>query len=461
VQAHDVLEHLQGRLADDGLEAASAEIARVARESGWAIGPGHEAFDEAIAEVIRERSMRGDLRRVWQMFLRRVTEPTVKARLDELAQRMALGSLTDGELSAAVFAYPDQSYLILVDHGLMLCTWLVAQLGSCLVRSSGDPQEGPAVAIDDALAAIRLTIARPAVGARAGLLPPLILSDARFRTAAALAAEMDLFLMAHEAAHVLLGHFAAGRRALGALSGPAVTSDDTRAFEHEADLLALTLALDDIIQGDAELELAPLRVAGAWLALGLIELYERTCFVLQPTSHPPAAARFAALRERALKPWFGDDLDAVLAPLAPLAEGLIAPATEDLAHAVGRVERGLDGVLDRHLWRASDWADLAQLGGLVAPRPARARQALAGAFPATTNGERALAAFLGDLAAAPATQQAIAASHAGEPLTRLALVDLAAVLLTERGRDDLPVWAIAGLMTPTIREVAEPGLANQ
>jgi hypothetical protein len=457
MQAHDVLEHLQGRLADDGLEAARAEIARVARESGWTIGPGHEAFDEVIAEITRERSMRGDLRRVWHMLLRRVTEPTVKKHLDDLDRRMALGSLTDGELSAAVFAYPDRSYLILVDHGLMLCTWLVAQLGSCLVRSSGHPQEGPAVAVDDALAAIRLTIARPAVGARAGLLPPLILSDARFRTAAALAAEMDLFLMAQEAAHILLGHFSAGRRALGALSGPAVTSDDARPLEHEADLLALALALDDIIQGDAEPELAPLRVAGVRLALGLIELYERTCFVLQPTSPPPAAERFAALRERALKPWFGADLDAVLAPLAPLAEGLIAPAMEDLPHAIGRVDRGLDGVLDRHLWRASDWADVAQLGALVAPRPARARQAIGASFPETTEGNHALAAFLGDLAAAPATQQAIAASHAGEPLTRLAFVDLAAALLTERGREDLPVWAVAGLLTSTIRRFVEAG----
>jgi hypothetical protein len=452
--AHERLEQLQGRLQLDTFDAAAAELTRIAKEGGWDVGPGDPVFDEVVADIAADQAMVGDLRRAWRLLKARVRDPQTKARLGALDERIALGTATDGEISAAVFAYPDTSYLVLVDHGLMLCTWLAAQLAAVLApASAGQAPADSGVEVEDAVAAMRLAIVRPAVGARAGFLPALLLPKANFHLAASLAREMDIFLLAHEVAHVMLGHFQDGRQAAGAVAG-SVMADRGIEDEHAADTVALTLLLDDIDSGDTGPEHLPLRLAGVSLTLALIESYERTSFVIQPTSHPPAHERFAHLRRQALQPWFGDDLEALLAPLRRFADALERPPTEDLFHAVGRVDRGLSGFLDRPLWRTSDWSEFAQLGSFVVPRPERARQALGARYPRDDAGDAALQMLLSDLVEDPKTQALIEQASQGEVVRRLALLDHTAALLTDRGLEKLPVWAVNGLLVEALRELA-------
>lgn len=449
--AHERLKLLAGRYASDVVEEATKELGRMAIDAGWAMRPGTPAFDEWIDAVRRDQSMAGDLRGAMMTLRSRVVDAGLAERLDALDGRIAAGVTADGVLSAAVFAYPDDSYLVLFDHALMLCMWFAAQLAAVSASDSGG-----GIAPEDACAAIQLALARPAVAARAGPLPPLLLSEAEMALASELTAEIDRFLFAHEMAHVLLGHFAEGRQALGALVGPSTTADGAIDREHAADLLALTLLLDDIDQGTTGTEQLPMRLAAVRLALVLIDRYERTCFVLQPVSHPPAAARFALLTDRALTPWFGEQLPALLAPLTSFIRAIAAPPGEDLTFAAGRVDRGLDGRLDRALWDAKHWAQVAQLAGFVVPRLETARRDLRHAFPATADGERDLAALIAELVADPATQQLVARAAGGEPLTRLGLVEHAGELLAARGRTELAVWAIAGLMASVIHDLAEP-----
>lgn len=449
--AHDRREWLQGRYVDDGaVQGAATEIRRIVSEARWDNVLSADAFTDTVEQVVRDRSMVGDLQRAWRLLQGRVSDPELQGRFDSLGDRLALATATDGELSAAIFRYEDDSFLLLVDHGLMLCTWLTAQLAAAVAEPA---EERSPVAVEDAVAAVRLAIARPAVGARAGLVPPLLLTARQFSLAAALAAEMDMFLVAHEVAHPLLGHFSEHRHALGALAGSAVTSDHAPAAELAADVLGLTLLLDDIDHGRTNPEHLPLRLAAVRLTLAIIDLYEKTCFALQPTSHPPAAARYALLRQRALEPWFGDDLDALLAPLAAFTDALQAAPTEDYVHAAGRVDRRLGALLDRPLWDGPSWARLAELAGLIVPRPTRCRQALRSWFPSQP-GDDDLAAFLAELLAEPATRDLAAAGRQGHVLTRLQLVEHVATLLTARGRPELPVWAVAGLLVPTLRRLS-------
>ena len=381
MQAHERLELLKGRVSAVVVESAAAELERMAREADWSVRSGVGAFDDVVDAVRHDQSMAGDLRRAMTTLRSRIVDADVVRQLEALDGRLAVGVTADGQLSAAVFAYPDKSFLVLVDHSLMLCIWLAAQIAVALRGHEATPDTaGNGIAVDDGLAAIRLALARPAVGARAGLLPPLLLAEPEMALAASLTAEIDQFLLAHELGHVLLGHFTDQRRALGALVGPSTTADNTLELEHAADLVALTLVLEDIDHGRVGTEHLALRLAALRLGLVPIDNYERTCFVLQPTSHPPAAERFAFLRARALEPWFGSHLEDLLRPFTDLVRALASPPTEDLAFAVGRVDRGLGGRLDRALWDATKWADLAQLGGLVVPRPATARRALGHAF---------------------------------------------------------------------------------
>lgn len=424
----------------------------MAREAQWSNVLPEGALTEVVDQVSRDRSMVGDLQRAWRLLRDRVTDPAVRGQIDALDSRLALATATDGQLSAAIFRYEDESCLLLVDHGLMLCTWLTAQLAAAVVGGTASAAGAP-VAVKDAVAAVRLAVARPAVGARAGLVPPLLLPASDFPLAASLATEMDMFLVAHEVAHPLLRHFSEQRRALGAVAGSAVASDHAPAAEHAADVFGLTLTLDDIDQGRAGAEHLPLRLAAIRLTLAVIDLYEQTCFALQPTSHPPAAVRFALLRKHALLPWFGDDLEMLLVPLAAFAEALEAAPEEDYAHAAGRVDRGLGALLDRRLWDAPTWAQLAELAGFVAPRPARCRQALAPWFPQRT-GERELAEFLGGLLAEPATRALAASARQGQVVMRLQLLEHVAGLLVERGQQELPVWAVAGLLAPALRRLS-------
>lgn len=401
--AHDRVEWLQARYAAGPVKAATEEIRRVARDAHWADVLSGDAFTETIDEISRDRSMVGDLRRAWQLLQDRVTDSKLRGEVEALNGRLAMATAADGELSAAIFRYDDDSCLLLVDHGLMLCTWLTAQLAAALIQRSGGKSDRSPIAIEDAVAAVRLAVARAAVGASAGLVPPLLPSATELALAAALVREMDMFLLAHEIAHPLLGHFSDQRRALGALAGTAVTSDHAPSAEHLADAFGLTLLLDDIDHGRTSTEHLPLRLAGVRLTLAVIDLYEQTCFAVQPTSHPPGAIRFALLRKRAVQPWFGKDLDALLQPLAAFADALEAAPLEDYAHTAGRVDRGLGDLLDRQLWDAGSWADLAQLAGFIAPRPARCRQALAPWF-SPQPGAKELADFLGDLLADPSVR---------------------------------------------------------
>jgi hypothetical protein len=447
MEAHEQLRLLRGRLPTEMLEAAAAELARMAATAGWKNVPGDETFDEVVAGVLRTGSMGEQIERAWALLRARVTDDAIQASLDALSSRIAVGAVTEGELSAAVFAYADGSYLIVADHGLMVLTWLAAQLAAVLCDDSrfGLRADIPRIAVADAVAALRLGVARPAVGARAGLVPALTLPEERLALAGALVMEIDLFLIAHELAHVLLGHFRAERRALGAVAGSAILSDNAIHAEHAADLLALTFLLDDLEAREVSVAVAALRLGAVRILFALIELYEQACFVLQPSSHPPAALRFDHLQKMALEGWFGGNLGKLLAPFAALPEGL-ASEPDPLFHAVERVDRGLDAFLDRNLWDPSVWAEVAQLGYFVFPPLTAARRAL---LAVAGDDEDRVAELLASVLADPRIAALVAARRGGI-LTRLELLDHVAEVLSRSSLPSAPVWAVSALVAATM-----------
>jgi hypothetical protein len=288
---------------------------------------------------------------------------------------VALGACSGGEVSAASFTFADGSYLILFDHGLATLTWLTAQLHAITrttplldLPAPSEPREP-----DAAARILRLASSWIAAGGRARVGLPLVMSTDEITAAGALISEMDLFIVGHELAHILLGHFEGSRPRLGAVGGSGQLIGKRHDEEHAADLLALTLMFDDVLtEGTASSAVVELRLTAVRLFMAVLDMFERSCFLVQPASHPPASDRWHYLREQTLSRWFDDFNDISARVAQEFLDALDAIAEVPRAADVD-VAEALGNRLDRQLWPPAEWAKAAELSHLLA---ATDRQAL-------------------------------------------------------------------------------------
>ena len=409
----------------------------------------------AAAALSQHGNMSGDVERAWRALRSRLQDPRVITIVDGLDSRVARGACSGGEVSAATLGFIDGSYLILVDHGLATLTWLAAGL----TVTTADPAV--------CARAIRLALARPATRNRAGPTPSLALSSAEIRRAGALVNEMDVFLLGHELAHILLGHVADGGLPVGAVGGSAQLVGKEVDAELAADLLALTLLFDDMSEPAVDRDLARLRISAVRLFLAVLERFELQCFVLQPSSHPAAARRWDHMASVALTHWF-DEIpplyDRVADLLSALQELGVPPALQDDADAV--VE-GLDAWLDHALWHHQDWQDLATMNALLLTPGRLAVQTLLtwpgwGKEDVDTAIEDMVTIALKSSEVRGAIRRAL---DEGVPLTRIELVErVDAALESDVPRSALnqpfPTWAIAAVVGDVVRRAQEAGVAH-
>jgi hypothetical protein len=332
-------------------------------------------FRAAASDLLRFGTMTSDVRKAWRNVARRIRDEGVSMRVADLADKVSLGACSGGEVSAASFAFADGSYLILFDHGLATLTWLVAQLHA-ISRTTpllSLPAPADPLAPDVAVRVLRLASSWIAAGGRAGITPPLMMSTEEITAAGVLISEMDLFIVGHELAHILLGHFDGSRPRLGAVGGSSQLIGKRPDEEHAADLLALTLMFDDVLtEGTASSAVVELRLTAVRLFMAVLDLFERSCFLIQPASHPAAPERWRYLRDQALSRWF-EDFDG--------APDRVAQRFVDALDAIAEIPRAADvdvaealgDRLDRHLWQPAEWGKAAELSHLLT---ATDRQAL-------------------------------------------------------------------------------------
>lgn len=420
-------------------------------------------FHEAAEALAVDGTNAADTRRAWALLRDRVHDDQVSARLAKISERLVLGATSGGEVSAATLAFRDESFLILMDHGLANLTWLIAQL---FVVSRTTPLLGhppPDDPVDAMVAAqtLRLATARISGGGRAGVNPSLVLVGDELALAGALVSEIDIFVMAHEAAHILLGHFGDDRMSLGVVGGSNQLLGRRPREETSADLLAITLQLDDLLSvGEADSRIVELRVVAVRLFLALLDLYEKSLFVVQPTSHPPAAERWRDVVSQRLVHWFDnvDELERYGSELIAALRDLDAkPRLTDAAD----VHRGLGRRLDRRLWSFYDWGQAAALGHLLIPSPAESLDALR-RWPGWAH-ESDIEAEVGELVATvlasdPARKIMRSAVTGAEAVSRLtaATALTSEVEATRGGAADhavpFPSWAVAAIALSAITE---------
>lgn len=329
-------------------------------------------FESAWSALSAHGTMTGDVVSGWKRLLDRVRDQGVRAKLASIDAVTAVGACSGGEVTAGTFRFDDGSNLILFDHGLATLTWLAGQLAvvtgnatDATPLSTGDATvENQA---DPVLAArtLRLAISRLAAGGRAGVTPPLKLDARETGIAGLLVGEMDLFVLAHEAAHILLGHFDPSRQQVGVVGGSNHLMGKARDEEFAADHLALTLMFDDAFEaGTISKATVMLRVRAVALFLATIDLYERSCFLFQPSSHPPSRQRWDRLVEAHLSRWMPNRPEP-----GALTGGFIA-AIDDLDDADRRrdafdVALGWGDRLDRPLWNHLDWDVAANIASMI------------------------------------------------------------------------------------------------
>jgi hypothetical protein len=459
---------------------ASDEVLREAVEHAGRVYVPPDAADGYVAQfraassdLQRFGTMTADVRRAWRNLGRRIRDEGVSARVAELSDVVTLGACRGGEVSAASFAFVDGSYLILFDHGLATLTWLIAQLYAIsrttpLLGLSPPPDPlGP----DAAARVLRLASSWLAAGGRAGVSPPLVMSTEEITAAGVLISEMDLFIVGHELAHILLGHFDGSRPRLGAVGGSGQLIGKRRDEEHAADLLALTLMFDDVLtEGTASSAVVELRLTAVRLFMAVLDVFERSCFLVQPASHPSASDRWRYLSDEALSCWFEDFEDAPAEVAQGFLDALDAIAEMPRAADVDVME-ALGDRLDRPLWRPSDWAKAADLAHLLT---ATDRQALVvlrtwRGWPPGTDVTDEIQRRVMRLMDGPAVQAVMRAAVTGtQSVTRLEAIQVLTTGVEGAGDPDtqrypsgpeqpFPAWAIAVLAMNTLRRAVDDG----
>ncbi len=468
-------------------------------ENTYATGAGAPFEDFAgaaieLAEQVRENStMTGELRRTWSRLRARIKDEQISTQLEELQESVVVGAVRGGDVSAASMRFPDGSHLVVVDHGLSLLTWHAAALiairwtptdgedrsshserASAIAKGprssrapgtdsgSGDgDSDSPPLARLATARALRLATSRLAVGGRAGVIPPLVLSRKEMEIASRLTFEMDVFVLGHELAHVLLRHLDARNSALGIVGGDNRLLGKQIDEEFDADQFALMLMFNDALHdGEVDESVAQWRLAAVRTFMTVLEEYEEACFLFAPSTHPPARMRWEALKSRWIDLWF-PDLNNPVGLVQTFVDDLIelrrSPRSDD-AH---NVHRHLASRLDSRLWSYDDWADVGQVARMVCGEPGDATDVLNAwqrRHPdrdATSIADSLLARMLQRVEVHSALRSCIAD---GRSLTRLAATELLladlpdTVQRTAASRDPFPAWTVSLLAQASLRE---------
>jgi hypothetical protein len=419
------------------------------------------AHVEAVIEMLNDHGgITSDAQQAWRALQTRVVDETVSARLAQISETLVVGATSGGEVSAATFAFPDRSHLILMDHGLVTLTWLLAQLFVVSRRAPllGQPPPDQPIALDVAARTLRLAISSVLAGGRAGAYPSLLLSTRDLGLAGLLVREMDIFVMAHEAAHILLSHFDADRTTVGVVGGSNQVLGRRQDEETAADLLAVTLQFDDVLAaGEAESWVVELRLIAIHLFLTVVRLYEQSMFIVQPTSHPPADVRWQAIIGARVTRWF-DDLNASTLGSAELVQALADVGESPRLTDAQIVHSGLGDRLDRTLWDLRDWSSLARLSHLLLPTAKHAVAALRDwpGWPDGADINAWIAEIVGAVLTSDAARGIVRTAIAGtKAVSRLDAVQaLTAVSDVVNGQPEhsepFPSWAIASIVLDAI-----------
>lgn len=413
-----------------------------------------DQVDELAAQLRETGTSTGELLRTLARLRTRIQDEQIAARLDTLKASLSVGAVREGEVSAASMRFPDGSHLIVIDHGLSLLTWHAAAL-IAIRRSIAEDQPGgkrDSDAHDAPARAFRLATSRIAAGRRAGVLPPLVLTRPELEIASLLTFEMDVFVLAHELAHLLLGHLQASGQTLGVVGGGNVLLGKQAKDEFAADQLALMLMFNDALtDGALSVDVARLRLAAVRTFLTVLEEYEHACFFFAPSTHPPAWERWEALRSRSVNRWF-PDLENPLGLVQPFIDDLQAlrdsPRTEDALH----VDHYLAGHLDSHLWSYDEWSDVGQVARMICGEPADAMRVL-NAWQRRhpdQDGVGLVRSILRELLKRHEVRATLAAALTeGRAITRLAATNLFLSQLPREAqrdqtpRDPFPAWAVS------------------
>ena len=471
-EAERRLELLALPASDEVLRAAVEHAGRVYVPPGAPDGYVAQ-FRAAAADLQRFGTMTADVRKAWRNLGQRIRDEGVSARVAELSNVVALGACSGGEVSAASLAFADGSFLILFDHGLATLTWLIAQLHAISRTTPLLSLPAPPNPLEPEAAArvLRLASSWLAAGGRAGVTPPLVMSTEEITAAGVLISEMDLFIVGHELAHILLGHFDGKRPRLGAVGGTGQLIGKRHDEEHAADLLALTLMFDDVLaEGTASSAVVELRLTAVRLFMAVLDVFERSCFLVQPASHPSASDRWRYLSEQALSRWFEDFEGAPIHVAQGLLDALAAIAEMPRAADVD-VTEALGKRLDRQLWRPAEWEKAAELAHLLT---ATDRQALVvlrtwhdrpPEADVTDEIQRRVRRLIDEPAAQAVMQSAVTGTRS---VTRLEAIQTLTTAAEEAGRPDtsghlsapgqpFPAWAIAILAMNTLRRAVDDG----
>ncbi|MCX2947045.1 hypothetical protein [Lentzea sp. NEAU-D7] len=435
----------------------------VARSIGHAetlhFGAGSQAelraeFDAASAALFQFGTMSGDVHKAWSALCGRIGDDGVSERLSAISEQLEIGATSGGEVCAETRAFADGSYLIMVDHGMANLTWLAASLFVLSRRTTllGVPPAHAPLDAEIAARALRLSVARIAAGGRAGVVPSLILQPTELSLAGALVREMDVFLLAHEASHILLEH----------LGGSTEPRKWGHAEEISADLLAAILVFDDMFTaGEAQESLVRLRIIAIRLLFCVLDLHERDCHLTMSASHPPAGERWHTLIERRFTAMF-TDLDELLEPAELLPRALAGLASDTRLADPGKVKAGLGERLDSTLWSYRDWSTSALLGRRLCTTAAEALQALL-AWPDWGDGTDAAQEVGALVATALGTDQLVAlaksmrtSAHAFRRLAVAQIVSPAVegVIAERRLEGSFPSWAVTCIVMELLGNAA-------
>ncbi|WP_157520868.1 hypothetical protein [Herbidospora daliensis] len=392
-------------------------------------------------------------------------------RLSQISSKLVVGACSGGEVSTATFAFDDGSFLILMDHGLANLTFFSAALYVASRNSPllGRPVIGEQVDSVTAARAIRLAVAWVAAGGRAGQVPPLKLTLEELEMASLLVAEMDVFVLGHEAAHILLNHFAGERKSLGMVGGTNRLLGKGQNEELSADILGTTLMFDDMLEsGTGSTAVIELRITAIRLFLATLEMYEQSCFLTQPSSHPPAGLRWQRIVDTCLNPRFpelSEELRFFDLPSRALDRLRDFPRWGD----ADAVRNGLGKRLDTPLWRQDDWKRAAELSFLLCATTSEALAALtgwSGWLPEEHIGER-ISALIKCVLETPPVRDLIRETVVdARTVTRLEALEIIAaevnlIMGQPEGEDPFPNWAIAIILIASVRGMGERKRANK
>ena len=249
-------------------------------------GEGRSLHEALVYQILRRSS---DLGAGVVPSLRRRVKNGARRLGHKLSRRVVVGTVPTGEVNAHAFKV-GKGWVAVVDHGSLLFIWLMAKLVSSQIEVS-DERRRPPVKLPPApqeLAIERildLVFYYVAFG-DPWFAPPYWPERNHEFMLGTLAANAETFLLAHEVAHILLGH-------LDAHETESARRADEKQQELDADWLAtkIVVSIRELMGVDFTL-----RYTGLELFFWCLEIIEGASGEGSSDSHPSATERLMAVR---------------------------------------------------------------------------------------------------------------------------------------------------------------------